>query len=429
MKSLRRDILAHAAVLALCLGVVLPVPAQSPFKKSKGPRAMGLLQWKTASGQPTLIPITLWINRQYQDASIYMADPVPMALDSGIVYEGYKAGVSQGLFNIRAAQQRKENWVAVGSWTSNATIAARTKQRDKSEETVKAAEEKADERPVLRRNPAPPPSDETQPPAQPPVPSSSGIPPPQTPASPSQPTPVATSEVAVPSDSDRPILKRGQPAQEQASSIPEPAAASHAAKLGTAQPAGTASTPIGTPVKELVAISDATTNDTHDWKYGFSSEEERNWAAAITQLAQREVAASETLRAKASLPVFADVQFHAFDLDLNNESELVFTGRIASHPAVGAIRGHTARAAIPETYVTIVARIDLDNNLRRIYSSVTDADHLDVVGRMEFLDAVDADGDGHAELLFRRVTPDGYSFQLYRAGADQLWKLYDSAHE
>jgi hypothetical protein len=46
--------------------------------------------------------------------------------------------------------------------------------------------------------------------------------------------------------------------------------------------------------------------------------------------------------------------------------------------------------------------------------------------RLDLVDAVDADGDGRGELLFRETTDQGTGWVIYRATADKLWKMYDS---
>jgi len=46
--------------------------------------------------------------------------------------------------------------------------------------------------------------------------------------------------------------------------------------------------------------------------------------------------------------------------------------------------------------------------------------------RYEFIDAVDADGDGRGELLFRQVWDSGSGFAVYRVIGDRLWPLYES---
>ncbi len=43
---------------------------------------------------------------------------------------------------------------------------------------------------------------------------------------------------------------------------------------------------------------------------------------------------------------------------------------------------------------------------------------------MELIDAVDADGDGRGELLFRQNSEAGKAFVLYRVIGDTLYPLY-----
>src|SRR6202050_2051758 len=71
-------------------------------KKVKGPRAVGLLQL-TKSGKATLIQVAILVDGKFYDASAYKADPVPMALEGGTVYEAEQAGDSLGLFTVNGA--------------------------------------------------------------------------------------------------------------------------------------------------------------------------------------------------------------------------------------------------------------------------------------------------------------------------------------
>ncbi len=44
---------------------------------------------------------------------------------------------------------------------------------------------------------------------------------------------------------------------------------------------------------------------------------------------------------------------------------------------------------------------------------------------MELIDAVDADGDGRGELLFRQISDAGKAFIFYRVIGDRLWPLFE----
>lgn len=81
----------------------------------KGPRALGLVQIGD-KGKARLIPITVMMDGKFYDAGSYHATPVPMALDFGIVYEGFRSGVSQGIFTITQPGQLSHSWIAEGTW-------------------------------------------------------------------------------------------------------------------------------------------------------------------------------------------------------------------------------------------------------------------------------------------------------------------------
>jgi len=75
-------------------------------------------------------------------------------------------------------------------------------------------------------------------------------------------------------------------------------------------------------------------------------------------------------------------------------------------------------------YVTVVARNDLYGELHKAFSNVTDSQHLDVSPRFDLIDAVDVDGDGRGELLFRQNSDAGTAFVVYRVIGDRLWPLF-----
>jgi hypothetical protein len=126
---------------------------------------------------------------------------------------------------------------------------------------------------------------------------------------------------------------------------------------------------------------------------------------------------------KAAQPVLENVQFRGFDVWLTNQPVIILSAE-AHMPAAPGV------AAAAEPYsVMLVVRTDIYGNLRKLYSGVTDKFHLDVTPRLELIDAVDADGDGRGELLFRETTDAGSGYLIYRATADKLWKMFDSLND
>ena len=119
-------------------------------------------------------------------------------------------------------------------------------------------------------------------------------------------------------------------------------------------------------------------------------------------------------------PSFEDVQLHAFDLSNSNEPILVLTAK-------ARLPGRPGTTSDLQYIITLVARDDMYGDLHKVFASVTDTNHFDVLSRLELIDAVDADGDGRGELLFRQVSDSGSAFVLYRVIGDRLWPLFQGA--
>jgi hypothetical protein len=126
---------------------------------------------------------------------------------------------------------------------------------------------------------------------------------------------------------------------------------------------------------------------------------------------------------KLPAPVFDDVSLRIFDLSNSNEPVLVLSAK--THPAVVPA---SATGSVEEPQeITLISRTNLEGELRKLFFSQTDSRHLDVTPRMELIDAVDADGDGRGELLFRRIFDDGSAYAIYRVTADRLWPLFEGS--
>jgi len=449
-------------------------PAQTGHaaKANPGPRALGLLEL-APNGKAHLIPVTILIDGKYYDASAYKASPVPMALWSDTVYEGVRTGVSLGLFTVAGALQRKDaadatEWVGEGTWQS--ADALKAKAAKKSVYTAPRGINEDEGPPVLRRSgsekPKPPESPakpETPPPA-PPAPSPSATPaaagqpetattakgttasPSSSPAAPSQPDKAQVDKP--PEDKDAPVLKRGKPAPEKTE---EPRTAAQAAgKSATAPPANatksattvssaSSAAQAANQIQLIPAISDPHGPDPLPYTFIMKPDEEQQFQKKILAMAADEVRAraaagagvSESARApsqrtkaaaaKPVQPIFEDVQLRVFDLADINEPELVLTAN-AHMPQ----RSREKESAVPgvQYMVTFVAREDVNGDFHKALANVTDAQHLDVLPRLELIDAVDVDGDGRGELLFRQVSDVGSAFVVYRVIGDRLYPLF-----
>jgi hypothetical protein len=495
--------------MALAVGVaaqeerpqIMPGERKVPRKKDAGPRALGLLRL-TPSGKTSLVPIAILINGKFWDATAYKAAPIPMALETGTVYEVERTGSSIGLFTVSSAlhsdaANAPSPWLATGAWLP---AGAEEAKRALKAETVPVGIDSSDEPPRLTRNP----SKETPPvstaPASAPAagPSSSEEPPrltkpapkeappastapasaPQgtstgqggpsqpgsTPGSPSQPAPGATGSAAAQSqpaetkapappqepdtnsgatDANRPRLRRGKPTgplpEEEIPGYSRPGVApsTNAGKAveTTAPPE---------PVQLIPAISDAAGPEPRSFAFEWLKDEEGERRQQMMALAKEQLRAYVDAQAKARTmpkptapeaqrhgpnkkppePVFENIRMAAYDLWVNNQPVMIFSAEAHLPPRPAGAQGGVESGL--QYSIVLVAYPDIYNNLHKLYAGVTDKNHLDVTPRLELIDAVDADGDGRGELLFREASDAGTGWVIYRATADTLWKMFDS---
>jgi hypothetical protein len=464
-------ILPSALLVSVTVGQFVP-----KAKQEKQPRALGLIEI-SLKGKPRLIPIAILIDGEFYDASAYKAAPVPMALYSDTVYEGVKSGVSQGLFTVKGALHGNNTWIAEGSWRSAEEIQAAAAKK-KAPAATKASVQDSDGRPVLRRGgqekavsadpqasasktgeskPGDSKSDSKSSASNAPASSPAPASPPS--SSTSSPTPpAASSETQAsssspaeqePEDKNRPALRRGKPKSnpdDEKDEVGTPPAAAAAAKSSrppvsiSRTAMHSTSVPAGTQV--FPAISDADGPEPRPYAYALKPEEEQKFLKNMLALAASEVRArAKQLASATTSPVlpaqpprpssgsskalkppefdFTDMQLHAFDLSNSNEPVLVLTANARPKPS------SKQDAAVDFVYlVTLVAREDIYADLHKVFANVTDSQHLDVSPRVELVDAVDADGDGRGELLFRQASDAGNAYALYRVIGNQLWPLF-----
>ena len=71
-------------------------------------RAIGVYEWTGELGKPTaarFVPVSLFIDGHFEDAGLYLARPVPFALQTGDVYSLERAGAPAGLLDLDFARR------------------------------------------------------------------------------------------------------------------------------------------------------------------------------------------------------------------------------------------------------------------------------------------------------------------------------------
>jgi hypothetical protein len=161
----------------------------------------------------------------------------------------------------------------------------------------------------------------------------------------------------------------------------------------------------------MVAVSDEYGAEPRSYAFQLKPDEEKSYRAGLQKLASDDI--SKYQKTPTRTVILNDITFRWFDLNGNNAPILILS----------ASSGEGRK----KTYITEVARAEIDNNVRKLFSSVTDTDHLDVYPRLELIDAVDADGDGRGDLLFRAYDDSGARYVLYHVAPDSLNLLFDGA--
>jgi hypothetical protein len=163
---------------------------------------------------------------------------------------------------------------------------------------------------------------------------------------------------------------------------------------------------------ELAAVSDADqTIEPPNYAFSGTLAERQAFLRKMEELVDQELKPKSTAAPKISLRKaaspspsrFADLRFEIMDLDSNNSPEIVLTGSYVL-------------SAMQRVPFVLVARGDYEGNPRTLMFEKND--------KFEFIDAVDLEGDGPGELLFRRIGPNGSTFVMYRATPDGLTEIF-----
>lgn len=220
-------------------------------------------------------------------------------------------------------------------------------------------------------------------------------------------------------DPDRPRLKRGKPANLDASEAP---------KLEGLPPT----------LEQAVAVSDAASRAEHPWRYSWADPaDEEKMKSALEAMARKELGMDLPVPAKtvrkagakrkpvkpveAAIPAdLADESFRVFELAYGSPATMVLSAAtpVSREEPVNGVK------PAPRKFVTLIAQPDLYGGVLVLTRNVTDAAHLDQTPQMRLVDAVDAMGDNRAELLFELRGDGQRQFALYRVlrgSAEQMF--------
>jgi len=474
------------ATLALVLGWSAGAAAQykRPAPRTE-PRGVAVLE-RYADGKARLVPVVIFYEGKFLDAGFYNSTPVPFAIRGDTLYEVQRAGSPVGLFTVERAIRLDSTWFAVGKWRDydEATKKADAERKRaaelaalQAEERRRAEEERQREREQAAKNRGRGGSGRRGGSTGPTTPTTTGGDSgsdsdkptlKRAPGSEGDDTTASTGRQSggdkptlkrAPDDShidpsandpDRPTLKRPKPEVAAAPQPDQPPDDSGRPVLrhnqGNAEQSGAELPPVDKanngPATLLVAVSDPQAPDERSLEMTWSPQERENAAKDIQALASAElqkrlnpVAAPPkprpvTARSGAHKPAgtppptyaFTDVDVRAYDIDYSNNPVVVFTGTYAApNPAAPAgVQGAEERYS-----VTVVARQYSDGKMTKLFSSISNPKDLDNSPALRLVDAVDVDGDGRAELLFRKTAASGTGWLVQRVSPYSISTLFD----
>jgi hypothetical protein len=234
-------------------------------------------------------------------------------------------------------------------------------------------------------------------------------------------------------DPDRPRLRHGRP--ENLESLDAPSTVEIGKLAGHQE-----------DLKQMVAVSDAKTRETHNFLYSWTDpEDEKKMQAALEDMArnllagkplqpaisstattakkkpatastQTSVHTTHRVPKKPALapPELAAEQFHAYALTFGGGATLVFS----------------AKSTMPDgkvKYVTMIAQPDFNGVPQVIFKQVTSEDELDVVPNMTLVDAADTDADNRGELIFALAYKTDRQYAIYRVADRSVEQVFSTA--
>lgn len=409
-----------AATMVIAHSVWAQFPASDSNNKKPVLRSVAVVEWTGPLGKPKasrLIPVAVFADGQYMDGGLYLAQPAPLALLSGTEYVLEKSGLPQGYYDLSTAGKNDGAWFGYGAWKPIPPV-VHTLQASTSTHQVgvvdndqphfgydarKAAGSTSNAGTQSQSASAPPVDPDRPTLRQRPAKSSTAQ---NVPAVTAMPT------AAGPIDPDRPHLSYGKPAEQEHTDLTQ-------LKIGAQH------------LQQMAAVSDAVEREPHPYAYSWNSPDQQTamqqklQAMALkildqtplsqpTSTARKSTASARqagrrTHTSPASVPELTNVVFKAFALTYENNPTFVYSAE-ATAPDTTDAGGNTTPI---KRYITLIVQPDIYDDPHLVMQSVTDDQHLDAHPRMKLVDAIDANADNRAELLFELDGQSQRQFALY----------------
>ncbi len=361
-------------------------------------RSIAVLEWEGPAGKPVnslLVPVAIYTDDRFMDGDNYLANPVPLPVQSGTQYVLQRSGVPQGTYDLDAAGKLRGQWFGSGTWeplhaANPYAQAASANRGDPDRPHFNAQADSGPDThklPTLHRRPP------------------KNIPPP---------------------DPNRPVMAYGTP--------PPNILANYSAKNAA-------------PRQQMVAVSDASPHPVIDWSYRWPNDAARKSmqqqvqllaqrllqhfmaqqaktaadaaaAAAAAEEAEEKKTPQLVVRAKAkpapspapkpaqpALPALTNVDFRCF--------AFTQTDAASQKTPTCILSADSPVANGPTKYVTVVAKPDIYGVPQAISQSVSDGTDLNAHPRVRLVDVLDAAGDNKGYILFEIDGTTDRQFGIY----------------
>ena len=442
-------------------------------------RAVGVYEWTGEEGKPKasrLIPVTLFIDGHLEDASVYLARPVPFALETGTIFELDQAGKPEGLLELSFARHLSaeggefdDGWMGFGAYKAlpkETLVIAKKKSGPLSKIEVSGG--KADSGPKFGSKPTTAekkPDDASEDPDRPTMkrksePDASAAGTADTAETPAQAS--DKTETVDPDDkAERPTLRKRTEAQRQqarkqhdSSSVTGVGSLNDdpdRPSLHRGKPAGSmddndipALTGLPADMKQQVAVSDAANRPMHDFARAWRDDTERVTVLGKLQAIARAKLAEYDASGKAGtnvapagaapavqpkVPVGSTPAARAAARRKAAAAAKAASGANAVLWSDEVLKAYTLSYGGAATYfysatatsadgvkrfVSVVAQQEEIGELRAALTTVTDERHLDRTPQLRLVDAVDVEASNRGSLLMELRAQKSRQFALYR---------------